>query len=102
MSTTLATRQADTFADLCAKIQAKAAARDKMAADLAAAGRPVRLRNAAGTRRALAQADMSGADPYRLTRFDDAGPIGHAGYATFTAAIADALREGMTPYVKES
>lgn len=49
----------------------------------------------------LAGPDMSGADAFRFTYFDAAGPAGHAGALTLAEACAEALSRGYLPIAPE-
>lgn len=82
----------DGLAALMEQTRREVAARDALATSLTAAGKPVRLYGADG-KFALAQRDMSQPNVFRLTRFDDAGPIGHTQYLTLREAIIDGLRD---------
>lgn len=82
--------------DVFAEMRARVAQREALAASLAEAGQPVRF-TGPNDWRALAQADMSRPEGFRLTRFDADGPMGHTEHPTLHASIAEALRGGFTP-----
>jgi hypothetical protein len=76
--------------------QARMAARAADAKAIGAAGQPVKMVGKDG-KRALVGPDVAKPGAYRLTRFDEAGPIGHSEYGSLEAAALDALREGYAP-----
>lgn len=78
------------------EILAAAKTRKALAADLASAGRPVRMSKADG-RYALASEDVSAPGGYRLTRFDENGPVGHTEHATLQEAIDEGLKDKFAP-----
>ncbi len=68
------------------------------ARDLAAAGKPVRMRDARYGLRYLASVDTyEGGLGFRLTTFDARGPVGHCEFRTLEAAILDCLQHGAVP-----
>jgi hypothetical protein len=87
------------LAELIQKTSEESAARTKQAEGLASAGKPVKMVGQSG-RTALVGPDMSEPGKFRITRFDDKGPVGHTVYSDFQSAITDALRERYTPQAK--
>lgn len=82
---------------LMAQVRAATAAREELAAALAAPGRPIRMRKGDG-RTAMAGPDVSKPGGFRVTRFDaDGEPNGHVEYPDLETAINEALREGYEP-----
>ncbi|MFZ5692459.1 MAG: hypothetical protein ACOY5F_14515 [Pseudomonadota bacterium] len=77
-------------------ILAKGKERRQLAADLAAGGKSVRLTGTDG-RYALAGPDMSKPGTFRLTRFDQDGPVGHTEHPDLAAAVDEGLRMKYTP-----
>jgi hypothetical protein len=86
------------LADLFQKTREATEARRAEAASLAEAGQPVRFSMEDG-RTAVAGPDMSKPGIFRLTRFDEQGPVGHTEYPTLHAAIDDALKQRYQPNV---
>lgn len=75
------------------------AARDALAAELVAAGRPVQLSN--GDVSAIAGPDMARPGKFRVSYIGaDGQPNGHAEFDTFDAAVRRALDDRLTPVVR--
>jgi hypothetical protein len=77
-------------------ILSKGKERKQLAADLAASGKAVRLHHADG-RHAMAGPDMSKPGAFRLTRFDQDGPVGHTEHQTLADAVDEGLRMKYVP-----
>lgn len=82
--------------DLHNQVKAKSAERDKEAAELSKAGGSTRFTKDGG-KEAVTGPDMSEPGKFRLTRFDEDGPVGHTVYNSLIEANTDALREGYKP-----
>lgn len=76
-----------------AAFRKKADDRRALAARLASDGRGVRLFRDDG-RYALASVDTAKPDTFRLTSFDERGPIGHMEFPTLVEAIDEGLKGG--------
>lgn len=103
MQTTLSTSNPSSIPDpsrptpvWIAEIRAKAATRNKLASELAAAGLSVRLYNKDG-RSVLVGPDLEKPGISRLTYFDQHGPSGHMEYNSLRAAISDGLLHSFFP-----
>lgn len=79
--------------DLIEEARQQIASRETLADSLLKAGGPVRMGKDGG-RSALVGPDMSNNGMFRITRFDEQGPVGHTEYRDMREAIIDALREG--------
>jgi hypothetical protein len=76
-----------------AAMRAQRAALDSLTSQIVSVGKPVKMAHRDG-RAAAVGADMTGADPFRMTYVDAQGiPSGHAGYRTFEEALSDALQQ---------
>lgn len=75
------------------EVRAKREARGRQVDELTLSGKPIRFSKKDG-QTALASADTAKPGAFRLTRFDDKGPIGHTEYNTMREAIDAGLQEG--------
>lgn len=87
---------AESIDQLIAEARAKIADRNKRAAEIAAAGKPVKM-SGSGGRYGLIGADVSTPGGFRFTRFDAHGPVGHTEHATLESAAREALQERYVP-----
>lgn len=85
------------LADLMKEIKAKALERKSKAKELASAGKSIRMSHPASGHKAMIGPDMSRKKGYRITTFDDKGPMGHTEHDTLEDAAEEALKRGFEP-----
>ena len=85
------------LADLMKDIKAKAAERKKHAKKLASGVKDIRMSHPTSGHKALIGKDVSKKGGYRITTFDDKGPVGHTEHDSLEDAADEALKRGFKP-----
>lgn len=71
--------------------------RDALSDKLAKTGKAVRFSHSEKGKKALAGPDVSKPGKFRITYFDDKGPVGHTEHKTLKDAIKDGLSQKYIP-----